>query len=88
MEKRYELADSLKSTEEGKKQHCIEDSTSHFIIKQMLKLDKEREKNSLLSKNFKNIFKSNLSTILIHFETKHWKQLYCLMKITCSSEVG
>jgi hypothetical protein len=49
LQNRYEIADSLKNAEE-KKQHIIEDSTSHFVIKQILKLDLEREKKSLLSK--------------------------------------
>ncbi len=52
LEKRYEIADNLKSAEE-KNQHCIENSTCHFIIKQILKVDKERESKALLSKKFK-----------------------------------
>ena len=52
LEKRYEIADNLKSAEE-KNQHCIENSTCHFIIKQILKVDKERESKALLSKKCK-----------------------------------
>lgn len=48
LEKRYELADSLKSSED-KKEHCIENATCHFITKQLLKLGKAREEKSLLT---------------------------------------
>ena len=49
--KRYDLVDTLKSAED-KKEHIIENATSHFIIKQVLKLDAEREKKSLSSNTF------------------------------------
>jgi len=63
LEKRYEISDSLKDGEE-KKQHCIEDSTCHFIIKQILKLDKERESKSLLSKTFPLCWLKNKNNLI------------------------
>jgi pumilio family protein 6 len=53
LEKEYEQSESA-----DQKQHCIEDSTAHFILKQLLKKDTEREKNGLQSKfNFNKVEK-------------------------------
>ena len=52
LEKRYESVEETKK-ENGAaaaKAHCIEEATAHFIVKQILTKDNERENKSLLSK--------------------------------------
>jgi hypothetical protein len=52
LEKRYEPAEGAKLKEGVSlaKAHCIEEATAHFIVKQILTKDCEREKKSLISK--------------------------------------
>ena len=58
LEKEYEQSEAA-----DQKQHCIEDSTCHFIIKQILKKDSERK----TSQSKFNFISNNLRFILIFF---------------------
>ena len=54
LQKRYEVDETLKtsndkskeSSKPEEKQHYIEDATCHYILKKILEIDPEREKNS------------------------------------------
>ena len=55
LEKRYESVEETKkengaAAAAAAKAHCIEEATAHFIVKQILTKDNERENKSLLSK--------------------------------------